>query len=160
MAAVILLQSSPKQTPKQPRPPVLSRLQLWKMPLQRESVGEYLWGPTSEFSLRFSDTPSTALFIKYLLLGPSYPREVIYLCYCHCCREEYFFTVRRMMMHSDSSCRCSCCAAGPMASLPGNRPARAGRSPLLRTSSRSWPFGWVPQPALPGPGTQLSFLHL
>lgn len=70
MAAVILLQSSPKQTAKQPWPPVLSRLQLWKMPLQRESVGEYLWDPKSKWVLAEIFFLYTVLFMKYLSLWP------------------------------------------------------------------------------------------
>lgn len=96
MAAVILLQSSPKQTAKQPWPPVLSRLQLWKMPLQRESVGEYLWDPKSKWVLA-EIFLYTAIFMKYLLLWPPWPREVVYLCSQHCWEEQYFCTERCRM---------------------------------------------------------------
>lgn len=96
MAAVILLQSSPKQTAKQPRPPVLSRLQLWKMPLQRESVGEYLWDPKSKW-VQAETFLYTVVFIKYLLLWPLCPREAVYLCSHHCWEEQYFCAVRCRM---------------------------------------------------------------
>lgn len=96
MAAVILLQSSPKQTAKQPRPPVLSRLQLWKMPLQRESVGEYLWDPKSKWVLAETFL-YTVLFMKYLLLWPPCRRGVVYLCSHHCWEEQYFCRVRCRM---------------------------------------------------------------
>lgn len=78
MAAVILLQSSPKQTAKQPRPPALSRLQLWKMPLQRESVGEYLWDPKSKWVLA-EIFLYTVLFMKYPLFDPPAPGR-LFIC--------------------------------------------------------------------------------
>lgn len=112
MAAVILLQSSPKQTAKQPWPPVLSRLQLWKMPLQRESVGEYLWDPKSKWVLAETSLYA-AIFMKYLLLWPPWPREVVYLCSHHCWEEQYFCTERcRMQQSWDSSLSCDCCPTG------------------------------------------------
>lgn len=66
------------------------------MPLQRESVGEYLWDPKNKWVLAETFL-WTVLFIKYLLLWTLCPRVVVYLCSHHCWEEQHFCTGRCRM---------------------------------------------------------------